>query len=317
MVTELLSVDTLEIEADITSIENDTSIYDEQNFDRRANAIDFVDFHILDRIESLQQNAGAIPQLELLELRAKSIKQVLEDIDTKLFKLLREDIRSGFPFKDIIHKYIDYKTIGRQPNKPGYDNADSFINSLLYCDALPDATAELDDEMVFYQQTPARVVLRLAEMAQLKPDDVFFDIGSGLGQVSILTNLLTGAKTAGIEYEPAYCDYASKCAAQLNLTNVQFLNADARNADYAIGTVFFMYTPFVGCMLQQMLDILHRQAEKRIIRIFTYGPCSPVIAKECWLKCINGDGNDIYKLYEFTNTISLLKKLPSFRIPTK
>lgn len=289
-----------EIQADIASIENDASIYDEKNFVQRTSTIDFIDFHILDRIESLQ-NAEETAQLKLLAHRAKKVKQALEDLDIKLFKRLRDEIRAKIPFADIIRQYIDPHTINNQLNEPGYDSLDNFTNNLFCFAPLPEATVTREDDMVFYQQTPARIIFQLAEMAQLQPDDVFFDIGSGLGQVGMLINLLTGAKTVGIEYEPAYCDYAKECAAQLNLTHAEFINADARKADYYNGTIFFMYTPFEGTLLKQMLDLLQQHAKSKSTRIFTYGPCSTVIAQEPWLKCINGDGNNVYKLYQFRN----------------
>lgn len=292
-------MDISEIEADITATENDVLIYDEQNFDRRATAIDFIDFHILDRIQCLQQSSADVLQLKFLEQRAQKLKLQLEDIDIKLFKRLREDIRSAIPFKDIISKYFDSGEITKQPNEPGYDNLDNFINGLLCCQPLPEASLSCDAEMVFYQQTPARIIFQQAEMARLKPGDIFYDIGSGLGHVGMLVNLLTGAKTTGIEYEPAYCKYAKACASQLNLTDVQFINTDARNADYSSGSVFFMYTPFQGNMLQQMLNLLQQQAKQRLIRIFTYGPCSSAVARQPLLECINGDGVGLYTLYEF------------------
>jgi hypothetical protein len=295
-------MDISEIEADITNIENDLLIYDERNFERRANAIDFIDFHILDRIESMRQNAVDSKPLDQLEQHARMLRQQLDDIDANLFKQLRQNICTGVPFINVVSKYIHLDNIGdEQPGKPGYDNLDNFINGLLCCDALPEATITRDAEMVFYQQTPARIIFQLADMMHLKPGDVFFDIGSGLGQVGMLMNLLTGAKTVGVEYEPAYCNYAKKSAAQLNLTDVQFVNADARKADYSDGTVFFMYTPFEGDILRQVLDLLRREAEKRSVRLFTYGPCSPHIARQGWLSCVNGDGSGIYRLYEFRN----------------
>lgn len=288
-----------EIYADIANIENDALIYDELNFDRRADAIDFIDFHILDRIESLFHNAGTTHELDLLKQHAQELKQELEDIDKNVFEQLRQNIRAGVPFGNIIHKYFDRDVIETQPDQPGYDNLDNFINGLLCYNPLPEATTIRDPEMVFYQQTPARIIFQLVEMARLKPGDIFFDIGSGLGQVGMLVNLLTGAPAIGLEYEAAYCNYAKTCTANLNLTDVQFINTDARNANYSRGTVFFMYTPFEGDMLQQVLHVLQQQAEQRPIRLFTYGPCSPQVAKQPWLTCTSGDGSEIYKLYEF------------------
>lgn len=93
--------------------------------------------------------------------------------------------------------------------------------------------------MVFYQKTPGRVIFELAEKCRFTEDDVFFDLGSGLRQVAILVHLLTGMAAKGIEFEPAFCNYARVFAAALNLTGVTFINIDARDADYSTGTVFF------------------------------------------------------------------------------
>ncbi len=139
----------------------------------------------------------------------------------------------------------------------------------------------------------------MVELAQLSPTDVFFDIGSGLGQVVILVNLISGAVARGIEYEPAYCEYAKIGASQLNLVNVEFINADARAGDYSQGTVFFLYTPFEGKMLEDMLEVLQEESRTRAIKVFTYGPCSPLVARQNWLTCVNGKGDHFYKLYEF------------------
>jgi hypothetical protein len=39
-----------------------------------------------------------------------------------------------------------------------------------------------------------------------------------------------------------------------------------------------------------------------MLRIFTYGPCSTQLAQQKWLKCVNGDAANTYKLYEFRTT---------------
>jgi SAM-dependent methyltransferase len=181
----------------------------------------------------------------------------------------------------------------------GYDNLDMFINGLLSDQSIPEATMEREPGMVFYQKTPARILFELAAVAELKPGDVFFDIGSGLGQAAILVNLISGATARGIEYEPAYCNYAKACASRLSLSNVEFINAGAHQGDYSQGTVFYLYTPFEGLLLQDMLEILQKEAQKRTIRIFTYGPCSSHVARQGWLTCVNGNGDNAYKLYEF------------------
>jgi hypothetical protein len=289
-----------ELRTDIKAIEDNTGIYHEGSFNSRSNAIDFIDFHIINRIDTLLSYTPDA-ELEKLKQRAEKAKHRLEEIDRHLFKQLREQICSGNytegSFKKMICKYRDGDI--SQSGKIGYDNLDTFINALLADHPLPEATVAREPEMVFYQQTPARIILDLAERARLSPSDVFYDIGSGLGQVPILVNLLTGAKTRGIEYEPAYCDYATTCASQLNLPNVAFFNTPAQNGEYTDGSVFFMYTPFEGAMLQQMLELLKKESRKRTISIFTYGPCSPYVARQTWLYCVDGPADNIYALYEF------------------
>jgi hypothetical protein len=60
---------------------------------------------------------------------------------------------------------------------------------------------------------------------------------------------------------------------------VDFINTDARYADYSLGIIFFMYTPFEGKMLQDVLQNLNDEAKKRKIRIFTYGSVRPKLHK--------------------------------------
>jgi hypothetical protein len=64
---------------------------------------------------------------------------------------------------------------------------------------------------------------------------------------------------------------------------VTFAQQDARTADLAAGTVFYLYTPFLGTILRAVLDALRREAASRPIRICTFGPCTPIIAREPWL----------------------------------
>ncbi len=293
-----------EIQSHIETIEGDTTLNEETNFESRTDVIDFIDFHIIDRIEGLQQKGQLKNKLHILKHRAEKVKCELEKIDINLFKRLREDIRANnyinSPFEKVIRKYLgSYFMNPFQPDSIGYDNLDVFINRLLTDQVVPDATKESEPEMVFYQKTPARIIFQMVKLAALRPDDVFFDLGSGLGQVVILMNLISGCTSKGIEYDPGYCNYAKACVSQLDLLNVEFINADVRKGDYSEGTIFFMYSPFEGSMLQDVLDILQKESWKRMIRIFTYGPCSFHVSRESWLYCANGKGDNLLELYEF------------------
>ncbi len=296
--------DVTEILADIKSIECDKTLFKESNFDSRANSLDFVDFHIIERIEIALEKQNKKKQLQLLKHRAKKLKEKLELVNTILFKRIVKEISFGTYIGGAFLTLIGQLLPHCHYNSPsqtilGYDNSDDFINRLLCPLPLPDETLTREPEMVFYQQTPFRIILEMTRISNLTSEDVFFDIGSGLGHVPILVNLIAEARANGVEYEPAYCQYARSCAKQLNLGEVKFINSDARHEDYSRGTVFFMYTPFDGYMLQDMLDVLLKESLTRAITIFTYGRCSYNVAQQNWLHCTNGPVENIYQLYRF------------------
>jgi SAM-dependent methyltransferase len=153
--------------------------------------------------------------------------------------------------------------------------------------------------MIHLEPTPARVVLELVDRVSWQPSDVFYDIGSGLGQVPLLVHLLAGVRAVGVEIEPAYCRVARAAAAALGLSGVSFVQGDARQAAYGQGTVFYLFTPFVGEMLQAVLDRLCAQTRGRVVTLCSYGPCSPHVAWQGWLRSLVPDPKHEFKLALF------------------
>ena len=291
----------VEIQTYIEAIEENSSLYEEKNFDQRYEVIDFIGFQVIDPIDAMLLKTPQPDELILLKRRAEKIKADLEEINRQLFQRLRSAIREGSTgeaFKRQVHEYFDFE-IGEYGEETDYDNLDLFVNGLSLFQIMPEQTRDLEPEMVYYQKTPARVVFELVGQAHFTKDDVFFDLGSGLGQVAILVNLLAGITVKGIEFEPAFCDYARDCAAELHLPNVTFINIDARQADLSEGTVFFMFTPFRGEILQEVLEILRRQSLLRKIKIITYGPCTARVALESWLDFANAEEHKPYRLGVF------------------
>jgi hypothetical protein len=295
-----------EIQSHIEEIEHNSSLYEEKSFDKRIEVIDFLEFHIIDQIECLLQKTEQPDDLILLKFRVEKVKSQLEKIDINLFQKLRANVRKGKykgqAFRNLVNEYVDFD-LGNNAHQQeaGYDNLDIFINGLFLFQSMPEQTKDLEPEMVFYQKTPARIVFELVEKCPFTKDDVFFDLGSGLGQVAMLVNLLAGITVKGVEFEPVFCDYAQNCASELNLSGVTFVNADARNADYSQGTVFFMYTPFGGEMLQEALELLRKESLLRKIKLITYGPCTAEVASQSWLNFAVPKDNNIYKLSIFNS----------------
>lgn len=261
-------------------------------------------------IEHLYEERNFDQRVEALELYPLStgVREALEAVDDRLFQRLQAEIQAGLHqregFKHLAYQYFDPIS-----EESGYDNLDIFINRLFPFQDVPEPTKDLEPEMVYYQKTPARIVFELASHLRagdhpgtgspLDVGDVFFDLGSGLGQVVILVHLLTGIPSRGIEFEPAFCAYARDCTDWLRLPGVTFLNTDARDADYREGTVFFLFTPFRGEMLKQVLALLQKEAVTRKIKVMTYGPCTEQVAKEPWLQMHTPPADDTYKLCVF------------------
>jgi len=289
-----------EIRSGIEAIERDETLYEEANFPHRVETTDFLEFHIIDRINGLLPADGRDGELAALKQQAELVKKRLEEVNEKLFRRLREIIQSGncsgTELKREFEGYIEAAANERSEADVVYDSLDVLINGVQQTGIVPEQSRAREPEMVFYQPTPARIVFELVEKVGIREDDVFYDLGSGLGQVPILVNLLSGARARGIEFDPAYCDYGQQCARGLSLSRVEFINVDARQADYSDGTIFFMYTPFEGQLLEDVLKKLERESRKREIRISTYGTCTLQVSRHSWLERVDHNANPQYKL---------------------
>jgi SAM-dependent methyltransferase len=274
-----------DIQALLASIAHNPALTNPINIASRIEALDRLEF-VIDRLAELRGSPNQPAALATLQHHAEHLTQHLESINAGVFQQLRGAIRTGTcrgaTLKAMLDQYAP--TNRRADDYFSYDVLDVLINGVLLPHPAPSASHKREPEMVDYQPTPARIVSELVAQAQLTAADLFYDLGAGLGQVPMLVHLLSGVRTVGVEYQPSYCAYARTCAAELDLRDVSFVQADVRNATYTDGTVFFLYTPCVGSMLQTTLDLLRIVAHQCPIRIFSYGPCTPQIAQQLWLK---------------------------------
>jgi hypothetical protein len=286
--------------ADLAAIEADASLDEELNLRARVEALDQIDF-----VQEIVRLRGRWVDLEALGRRAAAQQQRMEQINERLFELARSRIRSGKhtprEHRAWFDQFTDYGP--RQLGQPhtGYDALDALIDGMLHVDRAPQARQAPTPEMVHLEPTPAGVILEMVDRLHLVPGDVFYDLGSGLGQVAILVHLLAGIRTVGVELEPAYIEVACDHAWELGLSDVTFVNEDARTADYARGSVFYLFTPFMGRMLQAVLDRLRQEARARPIRICSYGPCTPHVAQQPWLRSVGPGADHEFKLALFAS----------------
>ena len=296
-----------EVSADLAALERDTALTAEETFAARLAVLDAIELDVLARIEGLvRADGGADGEAEAwqaLRSRAYALQRNLEEANRHLFAKLRALIRSGrCTGRELERRLRDYAGYGADDGgevAAGYDSLDALVGGLVLMPPAPAATRPRVPGMVYYQPTPARIVLDLVARAGLSTGDVFCDLGAGLGQVAILVHLLTGVRAWGVEVEPAYCAYARRCARYLRLSQVAFVNGDAREADLSEGTVFYLYTPFTGEMLADVLRRLECLARARTIRLLTYGPCTLDVARQGWLSREDDSPLDVERLAVF------------------
>ncbi len=263
----------------IGELERDRSLDEPRHLRRRFAALDRLDACLLDG-----QPIGAA-----LQQRTRAIYAELESVNFRLYQAIRRNIQRGAGWGSLLEwmpDWPDWNDAANLTNCRGYDYLDELISGVLQFEEPSAEVAQLESEMVSYQPTPARHICDLIARTALTERDFLIDLGSGLGHVTLMASICTSASCTGIELEPSYVDCGRKSARSLNLTRVSFIQGDARAADLSGGTVFYLYTPFIGTILRDVLNSLRHEANRREIRICTFGPCTRVVAEEQWLTVI-------------------------------
>jgi len=231
--------------------------------------------------DNLRARIEALEQLDFFNTpHAEAIRTRLEAANSTVYEKIRRDIRQGRGEEALAHWVPPAEICAGEK----YDYRDEVIAGVFQFEEPPAQILQRNPEMVAYQPTPVRHIFDLFHRTSLTQHDVLIDLGSGLGHVALLTSICTRARAMGIELEPAYVRIARQTAESLKLKSVTFIERDARSADLTEGTVFYLYTPFKGTILGNVLDSLRREAAHRKIRICTYGPCTMTIANEPWLE---------------------------------
>jgi len=149
---------------------------------------------------------------------------------------------------------------------------DAFVDELLGMEAPPPDVPDLPRGCVPYLPSGVEEILATVLEVPVRRDDVFVDLGSGLGRVMILVHLLTGARAVGVEIQEPLVRGARALCAELALAGVSFVHADAVHAELD-GSIFHLHAPFNGEMLATVLRRLEDVARRR-----------PIVVCAVWLE---------------------------------
>lgn len=111
---------------------------------------------------------------------------------------------------------------------------------------------------VIWVPTPDVVVMRMLQMAEVRPDDRVVDLGSGDGKIAIAAARHFGARARGLEYNPDLVALSQRIARQAGvLDKVSFEHADIFVSDFSNATVVTMYLlPALNLKLRPQLFAL-------------------------------------------------------------
>jgi hypothetical protein len=140
--------------------------------------------------------------------------------------------------------------------------------------ATPAAGSDQVERDVIYVPTPQPVVDAMLSLADVKPTDVVYDLGSGDGRILVTAAVKYGARGVGIEIDPELVATARAAAEAAGVSDrVRFVNADLFGADIHEATVVTLY------LLQSLNERLRPKlvtelsvGTRVVSHVFTMGP---------------------------------------------
>ena len=287
------------LRADLAALLNDQSLLEPHRILARRAALDLI------RYAEEALHFPHQPGIDTVFQQAAALKPQLEAVNQQLFRQVRADLVAGqytpTELRTFLNQFTDYAPWQHGQPEYEYDGLDILLEQVFFPTPPPAESRPRLPGMIRYEATPARVILELIDHLQFTPQDVFVDLGSGLGLVVMLVNLLTGTAARGVEFDPVYCEYAQARAAELHLPNVTFTNADARATDLNDGTIFYLFTPFVSEVFDGVLERLRYVSLRHPIYVCSYGTITYDLAKIRWLQLRDPAMEDDFKLAIFTN----------------
>lgn len=129
---------------------------------------------------------------------------------------------------------------------------DHFVEEVLGVAYPPLEEPTLGPELTPYMPSAYAEIMHAIDATGLARGQRFLDVGAGLGKAVLLAELLTDAECTGLELDPVLAAEANEAARALVL-RARIADGDARTAPLPRADVVFMYLPFRGTVLAEVL----------------------------------------------------------------
>ena len=128
-----------------------------------------------------------------------------------------------------------------------------------------------------YVPTPHEVVSRMLELAEIKPGDVLYDLGSGDGRIVVAAAKKFGIRAVGFEIDPVLVKDSRQIIKQAGLEElVEIREQDIRTVDFSPATVVTMYLyPAANLRLRPVLMRELKPGSRVISHDFNMGSWKP------------------------------------------
>jgi SAM-dependent methyltransferase len=219
---------------------------------------------------------------------AQMLEAIIHETTAAIFQRYRpcffEQTISPQELRALLDRFTTYRPGAPEALHYAEENLDYFIDAILGYDLAKIRRPRYEDEMVHLERTPAGAVLEMLDRVELSEASLFIDLGSGLGHVIFLVALLAGIRVVGIEIEAAYYQESLRVQQQLGLPTIELIHKDVRGVDLERGTVFFLFTPFTGSIMTDVLRKLSDVGKRKPITVCSYGQSTLRIQQEPWLR---------------------------------
>lgn len=91
-----------------------------------------------------------------------------------------------------------------------------------------------------YGETSYFAIKASLEFVKMTKDDVFYDLGCGIGKTVFFANAVYGAKSIGVDIVGDFITNGNLVVKEMNLQNISFLEKSIFDIDLKNGTVFYI-----------------------------------------------------------------------------